>query len=357
MNFREGSPTNTLEREATKTIVELIAPRGLGFGKGEICVKRQIEEGVLTRETPMHIYDVLTKEPNAFKKVEADDDGCGDGRPWSKIVQFVSESGKRRIRLPKSSLLRAKVFGGGLVAASSMWRTLTGAPKEDQTVGDDRKFMAGKLKEMGFSHGAHSDDHAKGDKCGCGAIDNYPAITENACFYRKEITSTLKSIYGEDFEDNEEAIIYTFGVYKKLAENKQYFSDASGKKSMDQILESGAVVKELQGRHVEETIVLNEVAGTTLDQQYFTQTVKAACKEDKKPQTVQAFVIDTWRGRQIADVVAKIAHEENPATDIEEVRKIAYADFLIRTLAVSGTLTAGDLPVYRRRTIEANDSE
>lgn len=118
---------------------------------------------------------------------------------------------------------------------------------------------------------------------------------------------------------------------------------------MQKILESGAVVKELSGHHVEETIIVNDVKGTTLDQQYFTQEVKNACVEEKKPQTIQAFSIDIWRGREIADLVADIAYGQDPSTDRENVRKIAYADFLIRTLAVAGTLTAGDLPVYQRR--------
>ena len=116
---------------------------------------------------------------------------------------------------------------------------------------------------------------------------------------------------------------------------------------MEQILDSGAVVKGLQDKHIEETIVLNYVKGTTLDQQYFTQTVKERCVQ--KPRIIQAFSIDVWRGEELADTVAAIAKEEDPTVDVEAVRKLAMADFYIRTLAVAGTLTAGDLPVYRRR--------
>jgi hypothetical protein len=49
-----------------------------------------------------------------------------------------------------------------------------------------------------------------------------------------------------------------------------------------------------------------------------------------------------------ADAVAQIAVENIPNIDFEEARKKAYADFLIRTLAVSATLTAGDQPVLAR---------
>jgi hypothetical protein len=49
-----------------------------------------------------------------------------------------------------------------------------------------------------------------------------------------------------------------------------------------------------------------------------------------------------------ADAAAQIAAENIPGIDVEEARKKAYADFLIRTLAVSATLTAGDQPVLAR---------
>lgn len=249
----------------------------------------------------------------------------------------------------KTSLLRAKVFGGGLVVASSMWRTINGAPSHDATVGQDRAFMAGELNRLDFEHGAHSDDHAEGENCGCGAIDKYPTITANALKYRTEIAAVLESLYADEFDENQDAINATFETYESVNKAPNYLSDASGKRSIDQILESGAVVKELSGKHVEETIVINDVQGTTLDQPYFTQTVKNACVEEQKPQVIQAFSVDVWRGREIADVVATIACEDNPMRDFKQVQRLAYADFLVRTLAVAATLTAGDLPVYLRR--------
>lgn len=351
MNTNENIPTYDLELQEGKTIVELIAPDGLGFGEGGISVKNQIETGILTEEVPRHIYELLMNDPEAFKPIEAADDGCGDGRPWHKIIRMVPDgNGGRKIESYNKSRLRAKVFGGGLVVASSMWRTISGAPENGETVGKDREFIAKELEARGFSHGAHSDDHTSGDNCGCGAIDNYPGITANTLKYRQEITGALEAIYGEDFEDNLGAIEATFKTYRALAGAESYFADADGKRSMEQILESGAVVKELSGRHIEETIVINDVRGTTLDQQYFTQEVKNASTE--KPRIVQAFSVDIWRGREIADIVTGIVLEQHPDRDADEVRKLAYADFLIRTLAVAGTLTAGDLPVYRRRTLE-----
>lgn len=352
MTVGEHSPMNYSEKEHQTTVVELIAPDGLGFGEGGISVKSQIDQGILTPDTPRHIHEFLTNSPEAFKQVEVDDDGCGDGRPWTKIIQeYRDENGQKKIQLFGKSKLRAKVFGGGLVTAASMWRAIQGAPQDEQTVGGDRAFMAGKLAEIGFSHGAHSDDHAEGENCGCGAIDKYPVITANAIKYRPQITGVLEALYGDEFEDNKSEIEQVFGVYEALAESNGYFADASGRQSMEQILDSGAVVKELAGHHIEETIVINDVEGTTLDQQLFTETVKNA-SGDERPRIVQAFSVDVWRGRAIADKVAQVAQAEDPTVDADHAWKVAYADFLVRTLAVAGTLTAGDLPVYRRRTAE-----
>lgn len=352
MNTRERFPMDTQEKEHKSAVVELLAPNGLGFGEGGISVKSQIEQGILTPDTPHHIHELLTNDPNAFKQIEVDDDGCGDGRPWTKIIQtYIDEDDVQKIRLFGKSKLRAKVFGGGLATAASMWRTILGTPKDDQTVGKDRNFIASKFAALEFSHGAHSDDHAEGENCGCGAIDKYPLITYNAIKYREQITATLQVLYGDSYEENSLEIDQAFSVYEDLAKDSDYFADASGKQSMEQILASGAVVKELAGHHIEETIVINDIEGTTLDQQYFTETVKNA-SGDEKPRIVQAFSVDVWRGRMIADKIVEIAKQEDPTTDESHTWRLAYADFLIRTLAVAGTLTAGDLPVYRRRPTE-----
>ncbi len=303
----------------------------------------------MTEDAPLHIHEVLTNDPNAFKQVEVDDDGCGDGRPWTRIIQkYIDQDGSKKIRLFGTSKLRAKVFGGGLVVAASMWRTIKGAVDGNQTVGQDRILMASKLAEHQFSHGAHSDDHAEGGNCGCGAIDKYPLITANAVKYRRQIIDTLRVIHGDEFVDHEPEITQTLDTYEALAKNEGYFADATGKESMEQILESGAVDKELAGHHIEETIVINDAEGTTLDQQYFTETVKNACGGEK-PRIIQAFSVDIWRGRQIADKVTVISQEDDPTINPDHIWKLAYADFLVRTLAVASTLTAGDLPVYRRR--------
>lgn len=349
MRPNEKLPAHTPETEADTIVVELIAPDGLGFGEGGISIQEQLKEGIITPSSRRVIHEHLTENQEAFKPVEVPDDGCGDGRPWRKIVQWITVQGKKVPKFFEKSKLRAKVFGGGLVVATSMHRILRGVPSESETIDSDREYMAEKLQAIEFAHGAHTDSHnsAHDDNCGCGAIDKYPEITTNIIKYRNEINGVLRMLYGDDFSENEEVIEQAFGTYADIVRSESYFMGTSGKKSMGQILDSGAVVKELAGHHIEETIVLNDVYGTTLDQQFFTETVKN--KSEERPEVIQAFSVDIWRGKEIARAVALIAHQEDESVDIDEAYKLAYADFLIRTLGVAATLTDGSLPVYLRR--------
>jgi len=212
------------------------------------------------------------------------------------------------------------------------------------------KFIIDEFAERHFAHGAHTDTRAKGEKCGCGAIDNYPLITENVVRFREQITNTLKAVYGDEYADNHYAIETAFSAYEELAHDEEYFSNANGKKTMETLLDDGAVVKELGGEHREGVIVLNEIEGTTVDQVYLAD--KLAEEFGLDAEQVQAFVVDIWRGRRIADEITKIAKNILPDIDEDETRRLAFADFLIRTLAVSATLTKGDLPVYHRRGIK-----
>jgi hypothetical protein len=325
--------------------VEVLALEGLGFGHGTISVTEQLKTGELTPEARDAAYEIIMNDPRVFLPVETIDDGCGDGRPTSKIFRLInSENGKSKELLNKSRR-RAKVFGGGLVAASSMWRTISGNAHNGETVFGDRVFIADELGKRNIQFGGHTDNHAKGSSCGCGAIDKYPDITKNALLYEENIRRVLTALYGNDYDENEDAIDEAFGSYRSLAGNDVYFSNASGKKTEELMLDRGAVLKELSDSHLEDFIVINDVEGVSFDQ----PMLDALLKEKNINDTVQAFVIDTWRGRMYASAVAEIAKVKLGREDSEYVEKVAYADFLIRTLAVSGTLTAGDLPVLGHR--------
>jgi hypothetical protein len=337
-------PYDTLEREHTHEVV-CLAENGLGFGEGTISVERRINNDELSRDDLSLGTEVITNDPEVFADTDLDavDDGCGDGRQAARIFRIIDEKTGEMQEFNKSRR-RAKLFGGGLVVASSMWRAISGPTHHKETVLGDRQFIAGKLSELNIEYGAHTDNHAKGDACGCGAIDKYPEITSNALKYRPQIEETLRALYGESYEENTTAIDSVFETYQAIKDDEIYFSNAAGQTTMDLIKNDGAVVKELSEQHLEAYVVLNDIEGTTFDQRKFDAKLKKAGVESEP----QVFVVDIWRGRMYADAAAQIAVENIPGIDFEDARKKAYADFLIRTLAVSSTLTAGDQPVHAR---------
>lgn len=337
-------PYDTLEREQTHEVV-CLAENGLGFGEGTISVEQRINNGEISQNELQVGADIIANDPEVFSATDIDavDDGCGDGRQAARIFRIIDEKTGEMEEFNKSRR-RAKLFGGGLVVASSMWRAISGPTHHQETVLGDRQFIAGKLSELNIKYGAHTDNHAKGEACGCGAIDKYPEITKNALKYRANIEATLQALYGESYEENIPAIESVFATYQAISGDETYFSNAAGTTTMDFIQQDGAVVKELADQHLEAYVVLNDIEGTTFDQRKFDTKLKNAGVESEP----QAFVVDIWRGRMYADAAARIAVENIPNIDFEEARKKAYADFLIRTLAVSSTLTAGDQPVHAR---------
>jgi hypothetical protein len=338
----QNMPYDISEREITHEVV-CLAENGLGFGEGTIGTESRIAKGEATREDYRIVGEIIANDPEVFTTVDEDapDDGCGDGRQAALIFRINPETGQ--FETFNKSRRRAKVFGGGLVVASSMWRAIDGPAKRNETVYGDREFIAEELAQMNIQYGAHTDNHAEGDKCGCGAIDQYPKITENIVDYKHEIIKTLSALYGDSFDDNKDAISSVFETYGVMMKDEDYFANAQGAKTMNLIQGKGSVVKQLADEHLEGRIILNDVEGTTVDQRVFDEKLRAAGVTSE----VQLFVVDIWRGRMYADAVAKIA-EKHIDADYENARKIAYADFLIRTLGVAARLTAGDLPVDAR---------
>ena len=357
----------TIERKNDVEIFVLY-PDGLGFGEGTISVKDQLEtskrsdrDDGLTEETLQVGTEVIMKNDSVFKPVhsEANDDGCGDGRNVCAVYKYVPvvpesdevRSHRQRVEL-KKSLLRAKLFGGGLIAASSMWRVVIGG---DVTPGDsvleDRKIVADLLHANEINFGGHTDNHAKGEFCGCGAIDKYTEITANALKYRDKIEEILQVVLGGQYEDFQDGIGYVFSSYQDQVDSADtYFADASGKKTKELLENSGAVIKELEDDHLEDFVVINDVEGETFDQRAFDEILR----ERGVKGTAQAFVVDLWRGRMYADFIADKAAESGK--DRDQSYRRALADFLIRTLATSGTLTKGDQRVILRRKLTGQNA-
>ena len=94
-----------------------------------------------------------------------------------------------------------------------------------------------------------------------------------------------------------------------------------------EIIDSGKIVKELTGKHLEMYIVLNDVEGYTVNQELVREV---------SGDQVQVFAVDVWRLKELAAELY-----EQP-----EEQALALKSMLVYTLAVAATLTKGDLPVY-----------
>jgi hypothetical protein len=348
--FMPESTLDTKEHEPTfETEVVELASDGLGFGEGPISTKKQLKNPELSGLTleVMRIGADVIKSGAAFVEVDEDanDDGCGDGRPTAVTYIINKLNGAREVF--KRSRRRAKLFGGGLIAAASMFRTaIRGDVRSDETVLGDRTLIASKLDARNIHYGGHTDNHAHDTVSGCGAIDKYPQVTVNALKYRTKITNTMQVIYGdEEFERQRNAIDAVFGSYENQVEKfPEYFADAEGTKTLELMEQHGSVIKQLNDEHLEDFIVINDIENTTFDQRLFDEEMARRGVEG----TAQAFVVDAWRGRMYADFIADIAEKEY-SMDRQVAYQKAEADFWIRTLAVSATLTNGDLPVFLRR--------
>lgn len=99
---------------------------------------------------------------------------------------------------------------------------------------------------------------------------------------------------------------------------------------MDLIESYGAVIKRLEGDHGEGIVFMNEEEGTTIDQQ---QVAEMFAEAGLPP--IQVFVVDVWRGRMYADVVADIAAELG--YDRSQANDVAMADFFAPTVGFGGS--------------------
>jgi hypothetical protein len=313
---------NDAEIMNTPELVASLISEGFNIGDGPISGQE------IDSETRQALHETITTEPEIIVPVDVDetgaqidDDGCGDGRS----VKLITRMGK----VLKRSLNRAKVFGGAVA--------MTGASRIGLGLAHDRNLIAvfkdsiDALNEEGIDYGAHTDVHAHGENCGCGAIDKAPEALLASLKYETQIRHLIA-----DLGVPTEGLDTVYDHYRKyvtdtLARDPQY----SGRAVMDMITEAGKVVKQLDGDHKERAIVLNTVRGYTVNQ----ALIRA--KTDGK---AQAFAVDVWR---LDDIVSKLYSADT------EAQQMALQSELVYTLAISAVLTKGDLPVY---TIQAQSA-
>lgn len=179
------------------------------------------------------------------------------------------------------------------------------------------------LVEENINFGAHIDEAAHGENCGCGAIDRGPDSLWAAVKYENEIRQVIAVLGVETTGLDEVQSNFRQYVNTNLSQPIEY----SGRKVMDKIVDTGKIVKKLGGEHRERRIILNQVRGFTVNQ----RLIRAVTDGE-----AQVFGVDTWR---LEDVVAKLYPAE------PERQHKAVLSMLVYTLGTAAVLTKGDLPI------------
>lgn len=296
--------------------VERISDR-LNFGHGPISIEGADSEVLLRMDEAIRSTHILTPIDKDDEGKVIDDDGCGDGR--STLMVFTKDETYKR------SLNRSKVFGGGVTMNTA---SLIGT---GQAIGLSLPHVFSRsietLEQEGVDFGAHTDEHAHGENCGCGAIDKAPEAVMAAIKYENPIREVIKML-GSDTSELDVVYSNWRRYTRDLAVQPAY----SGREVADKIISRGKVMKQLAGDHRERAIVLNTVPGYTVDQAYVRQETN---------NEAQSFAVDVWRLQEISEKAYK-----NPTAQNQ-----AYLSKLIYTLAVSAVLTKGDLPVYMTQSV------
>jgi hypothetical protein len=308
-----------LERNYTVPKLEVVevAPNGLDYGEGSISYedrKDEVGPEILARvDEVISSPEILVAVSQDKNGNTIDDDGCGDGRNWARIVEGAQERFK--------SLHRPKVFGGGATMAVSTFIGLGRA--KAKSLRENFSGAMSRLHDRMIDYGAHTDTtHAHGPNCGCGAIDKAPVIVGNAVKFQKEIRGSIEAL-GIDTTGLDE-VEAEYVAYANEIEDQDY----AGAEVMQEIADNGKVIKELDDNHKEMLVLLNMVDGYTVDQEKVREVSGGQ---------VQVFAVDVWRVKQLA--------ERLYADESESVRHKAFLSQLVYTLATAATLTKGDLPV------------
>jgi len=301
------------EREKMPEIMVTEISEGLGFGHGSIST--ETADSVLQAE----VHEIVHTDPEIVVEVDTledgspvQDDGCGDGRGVKTIFTKAKEFAR--------SLHRSKILGGG--GAMTVAARIATGDTEAESLNDDFADAAKLLIHKGIDFGAHTAEHASGEKSGCGAIDEAHAIIRAAVQYKEPITQVMNTL-----GVSEDVISQAYSGYESYADILPEEPDYSGKEVVDTVIEHGKVVKELEGEHKELRIVLNMIKGYTVNQELVRELTQ---------NKAQVFAVDVWRLEEIADRL----YEQDT-----HKAQVAFAGEVIYTLATTGVLTKGDLPV------------
>lgn len=286
---------------------------GLAFGHGSISGNDEPEVLALADETIHNSSEMLVPVDVDDNGRIVEGDGCGDGRAVSLVFRLKE--------ILKKNLNRPKVFGGSVVmAAASLIGTGRANRKSLNEVFDE---AVDRLEQNGMDFGAHTDEHATDENCGCGAIDHAPEAVMAALKYEEPVRNVITAL-GADTEQLDEVYKNFRGYVQDMPTQAEF----SGRRVMDRIIKAGKVVKQLAGGHRERRIILNTVRGYTVNQHLIREATGGKA---------QAFAVDIWR---LEDIAADL-FDGDPTCQSQ-----AYLSELVYTLSIAAVLTKGDLPVY-----------
>lgn len=302
---------------------------GLGFGDGAISVAERTEEDHEHHIEPevLRLVDTAVNSDEILVPVDEgddgqilEDDGCGDGRGVDSNDGSIFKKIGDRVESMRRSLNRYKAFGGGatMATASQIGR----GEAKGQSLLEVFKSGIRTLKSHRISFGAHTDTHAHGPNCGCGAIDKSPEILQNVVKYRDRITEAA-GLLAPDTTGLDE-VMDNMTEYADEIKDQEF----AGQEVMGAIVDQGKVVKRLEGPHLEVAIVINTVEGHTVNQDYVRRVTQGRA---------QVFAVDVPRLTQLAERM-------NPEDPVAQ--RQAFLSMLVYTLGTAATLTKGDLPVY-----------
>lgn len=329
MSGAESTPMQA-EQELENINVERIAPEGLGFGHGSISVQDRLESGDLDQAT-LDVVEGIVHSDSAMVIVDADDDGCPDGRKAAAMIM-----GRDRHTAP-SHKHRPKVFGGGATMATAALIGNGAVDPSTETISEAFEYGIHRLENVGLNFGGHSAVKTADGKSGCGAIDEAPNIIKNIVRYREEIKGVIETLVDPEADKAEldgimETAIDNFAAVSDTESSQepteeQQLSEYKGGSILSKFQHREKKIAELEGEHKEVAIVMNiDVDGMTFDQD------RVRKETDDK---AQVFAVDVPRMKDIADGMFEYDHD----------KKQALVSMLMYSLGTAATLTKGDLPV------------
>lgn len=150
--------------------------------------------------------------------------------------------------------------------------------------------LVSELGEQGQAVGIHSDTHASGENCGCGANDKLPQIYAMMVKKADDIHELAGMILGEAVSEDVHSLIVS------RASERTIFSTGAEVKAAAIDAATDEVNEVLEGDHKEVVAVINKVPNTSLDRDSL---------EDSTSGEYQAFNVDAWSFEASARVISE----------------------------------------------------